>query len=109
MNEKEKTNMVTLYLTEKSAAVKIETEGVDLIPILAHGFSALMQTVQATLRSEGVPQKWLIELVDGFLADSLVSLKNEFFPDSYWAKKWDVIEEMANAWLAEKTEEETNE
>jgi hypothetical protein len=109
MSGKDKTNMVTLYLTEKSAAIKIETEGEELIPILAHGLSAMMQTVETTLRTEGVPDDLLVHLVDGFLAESLVSLKEEFVPGSFWAKKWNVIEEMANAWLAEKTEEEANE
>lgn len=109
MSEKEKINMVTLYLTEKSAAVKIETESVKLIPILSHGLSALIQTVETTLRTEGVPEELLVVLVDGFLAHSLVFLKKGILPDSFWVKKWDVIEEMANAWLAENNEEETNE
>jgi len=68
-----------------------------------------MQTVETTLRTEGVPEELLVVLVDGFLAHSLVSLKKGFLTDSFWVKKWDVIEEMANAWLVENNEEETNE
>jgi hypothetical protein len=109
MSEKEKINMVTLYLTEKSAAAKVETKAERLLPILSRGLYASIKTAENSLRSEGVPDDLLVHLVDGLLAESLVSLKEEFLPNSFWAKRWDVIEEMSNAWLVENAEEEANE
>ena len=109
MSEKERPNMVTLYLTEKSAAAKVETKAEKMLPILSRGLYASIKTAENSLRSEGVPDDLLVHLVDGLLAESLVFMKEEFLPDSYWAKKWDVIEEMAKAWLDENVEEEENE